>query len=234
MDDELYLMEKSTISKDEVRKGLMPELELIKDAGLREKVVEAWTLACKMGGYSRLEDIPSEAFEWAPDIPNIKHQKESARIAAALAKVLRESGVELNEDYCIAGALCHDLGKPIEWRNKQPGIYAIRNGTGTFYGKNPNMPSIGDKTSYQVARHPVWGFHIAMTVGMPEHLAHIIGSHSREGDLLLRSPEAWIVRYADEIWWSVVGTKHMGGFPGGPIPDKLEADSHPVRLGLKN
>lgn len=220
------------VNEESVRRTLMPELDLIRDPDLRDKVVKAWMLACQLGGYEHLEDVPTEAFEWLPNVSNIQHQKGAARIAAALAKVLKELGVELNEDYCVAGALCHDVGKPLEWRNQQPGVYAIR-GAGTFYGRNPNMPPIGEKASYQVARHPVWSFHIAMTVGMPEHVAHIIGAHSREGELLLRSPEAWVVRYSDEIWWDEVGKKHMGGYPGGPIPDRLESQSHSIRLDWK-
>ena len=226
----LHPMREKRVDEESVRKVLMPELELIGDTELREKVVKAWALACRMGGYRRLEDVPTEAFEWMPNVSNIQHQKDAARIAAALTKVLKEIGVELNEDYCIAAALCHDLGKPVEWRNNQPGVYAIRQGVGVFYGKNPKMPPIGGKASYQIARHSVWSFHIAMSVGMPEHVAHAVGSHSREGELLLRSPEAWVVRFADEIWWTEVARQRMGGYPGAPMPDRLEAQSHSRRL----
>jgi putative nucleotidyltransferase with HDIG domain len=218
------------VNEESVRETLVPELDLIRDVDLKVKAVKAWTLACQMGGYERLEDVPTEAFEWLPNVSNIQHQKDCARIASALAKVLKELGVHLNEDYCVVGALCHDVGKPLEWRNNQPGYYAVRQGVGVFYGKNPEMPSIGQNASYQVARHSVWSFHIAMTVGMPEHLAHIVGAHSREGELLLRSPEAWVVRYADEIWWDEIAKQYMGGYPGGPMPDRFEAQAHARRL----
>ena len=227
---DFYLTKEVKVDEKSIRKTLMPELELIKDLELREKAVKAWAFACQMGGYEQLEDIPTEAFEWMPKVSNIQHQKDTARIAAALAKVLKELGTELNEDYCIAGALCHDLGKPIEWRNNQSGIYAIRNGVGVFYGENPNMPSIGKITSHQIARHSVWSLYVAMTVGMPEHIVHIVASHSKEGEHLLRSPEAWVVRFADEIWWHEVARRHMGEYPGAPMPDRLEAQSHRRRL----
>ena len=64
--------------------------------------------------------------------------------------------------------------------------------------------------SYQVARHSVWGLHIAMTVGMPQHVAHIITSHSFEGGLIMRSPEAWVVHHADEIWWDQIAREALG------------------------
>ena len=221
------------IDEKSIRKALMPELKLIRNVELREKAVDAWTLACRLGGYTRLEDIPTEAFDWMPNVSNIQHQKDAARIASVLANVLVDLGVELNKDYCVTGALCHDLGKAMEWRSQQPGVYTIRKGVGVFYGKNPNMPSIGRVASYQIARHSTWSFHIAMTVEMPEHIAHIVGSHSREGELLLRSPEAWVVRRADEIWWEQVARQEMGGYPGAPMPDRLEELSHVRQLGSR-
>ncbi len=214
-------MKKDKIDRESVRKKLMPELELVEDPVLRKKIVKAWTLACQMGGYERLEDIPTEKFEWMPNVSNIQHTKDTARIAAAIEQVLRELGVSLNRDYIIAGALCHDLGIPIEWRNKQSGIFSTITGAGVFYGENPKMPSLEGNVSYQVARHSTWSFHVAIAAGMPEHVLHIVGSHSKEGEFLLRSPEAWVVHEADLIWWRQVGRQSMGGFPG-PIPQWRE------------
>lgn len=218
---DFYRMRAEAVDEEGVREALMPELELIKDQDLREKVVKAWALACRMGGYERLEDIPTERFEWLPDFPNIQHQKDTARIASAITRALRELGVELNEDHVVTGAICHDLGKPFEWRNNQSGVFSTRTGAGVFYGENPNMPTLEGDVSYQVARHPMWSLYIAMAVGMPEHIVHIVASHSREGELLLRSPEAWVVRHADEIWWRQVARKAMGGYPG-PTPQWRE------------
>lgn len=212
---------KEKLEEKTVRKTLMPELELIKDSDLREKVVKAWALACQMGGYVRLEDVPMERFDCMPDVPNIRHQKETAQIAFALVNVLKKLGFRLNEDYVVAGALCHDVGKPIEWKNNQSGILSRITGAEVFYGENPNMPSIEENVSYQIARHPVWGLYVAMVAGMPEHVVHIIASHSFEGDFLLRSPEAWLVRQADHIWWHYIGRQIMGGYPG-PIPQWRE------------
>lgn len=220
---------KSKIDEESVRKTLLPELEYVKDTELRDKAVKAWRLACEIGGYDRLEDVPTEAFELMPDVSNIQHQKGTARIAFALAKVNRELGVELNEDYCVVGALCHDVGKPIEWRNNQQGTFAVTQGLGVFYGRNANMPSLGENGSYQIARHSVLGLYVAMTVGMPEHVIHIISSHSKEGDFLLRSPEAWIVKYSDEIWWAEVAPQHIGKYAAGVIPDRLEGAIMHVR-----
>lgn len=191
-----------TASEESVRNVLEPELNMISDPDLRDKAVKAWTIACRMGGYRRLEDCPTEQFERLPNTSNIEHQKQTARIAAAIIKVLKETGnpANVNEDYAVAAALCHDLGKPVEWRANASGIFY----RGVYYGKNPEMPPMED-TSYQAARHPVWGFHIALSVGMPERIAHAIGMHSREGDNIRRSPESLVVYFADHVWWQLIG-----------------------------
>jgi putative nucleotidyltransferase with HDIG domain len=153
-----------------------------------------------------------------PNTSNIQHQKGTARIAVSIARTLKELGVKLNGDYVAAGSLCHDVGKPIEWRNGQRGVYSTASGAGTFYGENPNMPSIDEGMSYQVARHPIWGLYVAMQVGMPEHVVHIITSHSYEGEHLFKSQEALIVRVADVIWWEQVAHEILGKWPDVESP----------------
>jgi putative nucleotidyltransferase with HDIG domain len=203
---------KQTVLREHVKLTLMPDLELIANSDLREKVVDAWTLSCLLGGYKRLEDVPTECFEQMPNTSNIQHQKETTRIAVGIVRILKEFGVRLNEDYVAAGALCHDVGKPIEFRNNQRGIFSNATGAGTFYGQNRNMPSIDKEASYQIARHPLWGLYVAVQVGMPDHVVHIIASHSHEGEYILRSREALIVKMADNVWWEQVAYQILGGW----------------------
>ena len=54
-------------------------------------------------------------------------------------------------------------------------------------------------------RHPVYGAHICIAVGLPEEVAHIALGHSYEGDLMHRSLECLIVHRADHMWWSIAG-----------------------------
>lgn len=190
------------ITEDRVRKALEPELNLIEDENLREKAVKAWTMACQIGGYERLEDVPTEMYDRHPNTSNVDHQKHTTRIAKALMDIIKEfHALDVNEDYVLTASLCHDVGKPCEWRNHQTGLYV----NGTFYGQTPDMPPLEDEMTYQIARHSVWGFHIAMSVGMPVRVAHAIGAHSREGDHIERTPEAVLVNHADHIWWGIVG-----------------------------
>jgi hypothetical protein len=173
------------ITEKSVRASLVPELGLIADPELRDKAVQAWTMSCRIGGYSRLEDVPTEMYHRHPNISNINHQKHVVRIAKGILDSIAPLKVEnINEDYVLTACLCHDVGKPCEWRAGQRGLYV----GGTFYGPTPDMPQLEDEMHYQVARHSVWGFYI-----------------SREGEGIERSPEAIIVNHADHIWWSLVG-----------------------------
>ena len=113
--------------------------------------------------------------------------------------------VRINKDIVLAGALCHDIGKPWEFDNDErwsadPSIYGY--------------PSI---------RHPAYGMHLCLMAGLPEEIAHIAMAHSpMEGNAIVRSLECTIVRYADNTWWRIAGvcgllkpetmTQHMG-FP---------------------
>jgi HD superfamily phosphodiesterase len=76
------------------------------------------------------------------------------------------------------GALRHDIGKV--WRCDPAKV---------------GMPSI---------RHPGFGVHICLTVDLPEGVAHIAGAHSGEGELLSRSIEGTIVRWADHSFWLIL------------------------------
>ena len=195
------------VNKDNIRKALMPELELIKDPDLREKTVAAWALGCQMGGYERIEDIPSPGFAWVK-ITLLQHTKQVTRIAAAILDVLGELGAERNRDHVLASALCHDVGVPLEIRNNKKGFHTPIMGAprpGIFYGQNPDMPELESGVSYQTARHSTYGFYVTMAVGMPEHVAHIVGGHSREGDFFLRTPEATLIHYIDLLWWYEIG-----------------------------
>ena len=53
-------------------------------------------------------------------------------------------------------------------------------------------------------RHPAFGAHICLTVGLPEAVAHIAMAHSGEGELLVRSLECMIVHQADYTFWNTL------------------------------
>ena len=180
------------IQRLRVRKEL-PEIDEIGDTTLATKVVEAWALALSRSSFEAIADIPASG---NPDTPPLKtgtqtdHIRGVTRLAIAIADELGQQFQQLpiDRDLVIAAALCHDVGKPwefdpknqIRWSNNR-----IRTG----------LPSI---------RHPGYGVHICLTVGLPEEIAHVAGGHSGEGELVQRSLTNMIVHQADYAFWGVL------------------------------
>ena len=96
--------------------------------------------------------------------------------------------LKINRDILIAGAICHDVGKPWEFDPKNQGRWRSA-------PRAAGWPSI---------RHPGYGVHICLSVGLPEEVAHIAGGHSGEGELVVRSLENTVVNAADYAFWRVL------------------------------
>ena len=183
---------------ERIRRGVvqsLPEAALIQDRELREKVYDAWAMSLATSGFARIEDIPASG---NPDTPPMKvgtqadHLRSVARIAAAMAKELKENfqGFEVDMDEVIAGGLCHDLGKPFEFDPKNQARWKA----------DPR------KSGWPAVRHPVFGVHVALSAGLPESIVHIAGAHSAEGENVKRSLVGEIVHHADHAFWRILGS----------------------------
>lgn len=152
------------------------ELQWIKDKDIKDKVVEVWKKAADGGKWDSLEDVPfTLLFENSGLLT--EHTKRITRLVKSILEIRDE---DLNEDYLIAGALLHDVGKLMEYELKDDGTVV--------------KSEFGKKT-----RHPVSGSKLAEECGLPEEVVHIIYAHSKEGDTIKRSPEAIIVHHCDFI-----------------------------------
>jgi putative nucleotidyltransferase with HDIG domain len=185
----------------------LPEIQLIADRELQQKVVEAWAYALANSSFKSIRDIPPAG---NPDVNEAKrgdqtdHLRGVTRLAIGIAKEMGSAypELEIDTDVIIAGGLVHDVGKAWEfdpvnrdrWKRGQ---------------KRHGRPSI---------RHPAYGAHICLTVGLPEDVAHIAMAHSGEGELLLRSLECMIVHQADYTFWHTL-------LAGGQLkPETVAAD----------
>ena len=160
---------------------------------MQEKAVEAWAFALAHSSFKSIRDIPPAG---NPDTNEAKrgdqtdHLRGVTRLAIGIAKEMGAAYPELaiDMDVIIAGGLVHDVGKAWEfdpvnrqrWKASQ---------------KQSGRPSI---------RHPAYGAHICLTVGLPEEVAHIAMAHSGEGELLVRSLECMIVHQADYTFWNTL------------------------------
>ncbi|MBM4438384.1 MAG: HD domain-containing protein [Actinobacteria bacterium] len=171
----------------------LPEVHAIADPELRAKVVEAWAFALAGSGFQAIAEIRASG---NPDTPALlrgtqaDHIRGVAKLALAIADQLGELFPELpvNRDVLIAGALCHDVGKPWEFAPSNQARWKAA-------PRTAGRPSI---------RHPAYGVHVCLTVGLPEAVAHMAGAHSGEGELVVRSLENTIVHHADYAFWRVL------------------------------
>jgi putative nucleotidyltransferase with HDIG domain len=118
----------------------------------------------------------------------------------AISDILeREMGQTFNRDYLIAGAILHDVGKPLE--------YAPR-GQGPLSGSE--------------LRHPVTGVHLVLEAGLPLEIAHIVGTHSQEGMYQEKSLEAEVVTRAELLAWEVT-CRQIFGVSGSHYAEKISS-----------
>ena len=194
------------ILRRKVREEL-PEVNEISDARLREKVVEAWAMALDGSGFEAISEIRPSG---NPNTPPLKegtqadHIRGVTRLAMKMVDelVAMFPSLKVNRDILIAGGLCHDVGKPWEF---DPKNQARWKGSPRASG----WPSI---------RHPGYGVHVCLSVGLPEEVAHIAGGHSGEGELVIRSLENTIVHHADHAFWRILDA---GGLLEKDDPDRL-------------
>jgi putative nucleotidyltransferase with HDIG domain len=171
----------------------MPEIEWIGDTALRANVTDAWVAALEASGFAKISDMkPSGNYDSRPlrSGTQADHMRSVCRLALKTAEEMASlfPNFTYDRDVVVAGALCHDIGK----------VWEFHPDNVSRWKQNPRatgMPSI---------RHPGYGVHICLTMGLPEQIAHIAGAHSAEGELLVRSLENTIIHWADVTFWKVV------------------------------
>jgi putative nucleotidyltransferase with HDIG domain len=188
------MLDRSAVT-DELRARVreeLPEVEQIGDAGLAAKVVEAWALALASSSFGALAEIEPSG---NPGVNTLKrgtqadHIRGVTRMALAVAEQLQAQLPDLvvDRDILIAGALCHDIGKPWEFDPENRRRWEAD-------PRAAGLPSI---------RHPAFGVHVCLTLGLPEKIAHCAAAHSGEGELLVRSLENTIIHHADYAFWGI-------------------------------
>ncbi len=161
---------------------LWPELSWIEDGDLREKVLETWVAAFEASPLSPadLNRIPFTLL--VPDCPVtfMQHKRLVVKVSRAAAVAIREEmgkALPVDLDTVVSGAILADVGKLLE--------YEIVAGETRQSARGKAL------------RHPFTGVHLALARGVPDRVCHIIAAHAGEGDLVTRSPEAFIVHHAD-------------------------------------
>ncbi len=161
---------------------LWPELDWIKDEQLREATARTWELALERSPLT-VEDLNTIPFTLL--VPDLKvsfmaHKRCVVHIARKSAELMDSffgDDLPTDTDVTVAGAILADVGKLLE--------YDIKDGK-----------SCKSETG-RYLRHPFTGVALAMEAGVPENVCHIIAAHAGEGDMVKRTPEAYVVHHAD-------------------------------------
>ena len=169
------------MSQEEV-KNLWPELGWINDPDLKEKTTRTWKLALEHSVLTSrdLREIPFTLL--VPDIrvSFMDHKRAVVHIARQCGEKINQffkDDLPVNMDVLISGAILADVGKLLEYELVDGKAVQGR------YGK--------------YLRHPFSGVSLAEQCGIPPEVCHIIATHAKEGDLVKRSTEAYIVHHAD-------------------------------------
>lgn len=94
----------------------MPEINWVKDEGLRQKMTDAWVTAIGSSSFSSLSDMkPSGNYDSPPlrQGTQADHIRSVTRMAVKIAEEMADlfPGFRYDKDILIAGAMCHDIGK---------------------------------------------------------------------------------------------------------------------------
>lgn len=168
---------------EEVIKLWGEELSWIKDEDLRLKVHNTWKLALERSVLTA-DDLNTIPFTLL--VPDLKvtfmaHKRAVVHMCKDAGKQMNKffaDDLPVNMDVLIAGAILADVGKLLEYVLDENGKAVQGN-----YGK--------------YLRHPFSGVSLAEQCGVPAEVCHIIATHAKEGDLVKRSTEAYIVHHND-------------------------------------
>lgn len=167
-------------TRDDVRK-LFPEIDVIRDAKLREQTADVWVDALRGGGWE-VGDMAAIPFTLLIEtkVSLVEHTRAVTRTAMAIADTMTDAygdAMPINRDQLIAGGILHDVGKLLEYRKE--GGRVVKSDMG------------------KDLRHPFSGTALAYAKGLPSSVCHLIAVHAKEGDGARRNPEAFIIHHAD-------------------------------------
>jgi len=163
---------------------IWPEINCIKDEELKEKVIQCWVYAIENSVLTPedLEKIPFSLLIKDCKITFMNHKRTTVQLAIEMAKIMKKNfgdEIKIDMDLLTAGAILIDIGKLLE--------YEIVDG------------KLTTSSAGKLVRHPFSGLAIAAKFDLSPEIQHIIGTHSKEGDLGKRTVESIIVNHADFV-----------------------------------
>lgn len=163
--------------------ALFPELGQIKDVSLRGAIHEIWARLWSESAWDRLDDVPVSL---KIPYPQRKHAQGVVRVALAAAPIWEDLyGCTIDRDTLIAGALLMDVSKLVESRPSPNG---------------PERTNIGKSLP-----HATYCAYLALQLGVPLGVIHIITAHSPNGGKAPATLECQILDWIDQADISAAG-----------------------------
>jgi hypothetical protein len=157
---------------------LLPEIGLIQDAGLRDKVRAVWQALWARSEFADFGAIPTSG---EIPYPNLPHMRCVVALAVGIADSFeRFHGVKVDRDVLVAACLLQDASKVVEYRPKPGGGVE----------KTPIGKAVPH--AFEAAR-------VALDHGLPLEVVHIIATHSPQAPRFPTSLEGKIIYYADQL-----------------------------------
>lgn len=169
-----------------------PELTSIEETDLRDRVVEAWVLGLKRGGWRNITDIP---YAWnIHEITNVEHVRGVTRIARDSAAEQRTfHGADPDVDVVVAAALLHDVGKCYEY---------------VEFVDDDVLLDPDPRYAGETIPHSLSGYALAHEVGCPiavqQAIPHFLG------EIPDRTLEAELIKSANSISSNAITQSAMG------------------------
>ena len=128
---------------------VMPEFALIQDQELREKTIQVWEAAMGRSGWT-VDDLLEMPFTLlinpcpASYVEHIRAVTLTAYQAAQLFGEIYGDRIPINMDYLLSGGLLHDIGKLLEYEDRDDGMTVQ-----TPFGKLMRHPFSGAALAYE-------------------------------------------------------------------------------------
>jgi hypothetical protein len=157
--------------------ALLPEVELIEDNDLRERVVAVWEQLWTESQFESPDQVP---ISLEVPYPHMPHNRSVVNMALAVADVLeRFHGVEVDRDVLVAAGLLQDSSKLVEMAPGPDGVVETEIGT--------------------LFPHAFWASHAALTHGLPPTVCEIVLNHTPQSARYPRTLEGKILWYVDQL-----------------------------------
>jgi HD domain len=157
---------------------VFPELSLIGDPDLREKVEAVWQQIWQAAPWESIEEVPT-----SPDFPypHIAHNRSVLAMALAVADAFEKfHNVTLDRDVLLAAGLLQDVSKLVEYDRAEDGTI-IHSDLGKSYP------------------HAFWAAHVALEHGLPDTVCSIILDHTPQSARFPSTLEGKILYYVDQL-----------------------------------